>query len=146
MSSFDPPGPPGDLPPPGYQQHDGYPPQPAYQSQPGQLGWQHQQPAAGGTNVLAIVSLVMSIVWLCGLGSLIAVVLGFVALRQIKRSGQDGIVLAIVGIALGVLGGIIGALLTAAVLIPVFLNETRTQAAVVECVESVRPDCLPNSG
>jgi hypothetical protein len=51
-------------------------------------------------NGLAIASLVLSIIGL----SLIGVILGHIALSQIKRTGEQGSVLAIVGLVLGYLG------------------------------------------
>ncbi|WP_133148159.1 DUF4190 domain-containing protein, partial [Mycolicibacterium novocastrense] len=54
------------------------------------------------TNGLAIGSLVASAVGvLCGVGSLIGIVLGIVALNQIKTNGEGGRGLAIAGIAVG---------------------------------------------
>jgi len=58
------------------------------------------------TNGLAVASMVFGILWLAFVGSLVAVVLGHVSLRQIDRSEgrQDGRVFAVVGLALGYLG------------------------------------------
>ncbi|OBF89661.1 hypothetical protein A5790_19330 [Mycobacterium sp. 852002-51152_SCH6134967] len=54
------------------------------------------------TNGLAIGSLVASAIGvLCGVGSLIGIVLGIVALNQVKNSGEGGRGLAIAGIAVG---------------------------------------------
>lgn len=65
-----------------------------------------QQPnrQAPGTNGLAVASLVLGIIWLCGLGSILAVIFGHVALGQIKRSGEQGAGLAIAGLVLGWVG------------------------------------------
>lgn len=57
-----------------------------------------------GTNGLAVASLVSGILWLCGVGSIAAVVLGHIALSQIKRTGAAGRGLAIAGLVLGYLG------------------------------------------
>jgi len=56
-----------------------------------------------GTNGLAIASLVTAIVGGCfyGLGAIVAIILGVVALNQIKQTGQQGRGLAIAGIAVG---------------------------------------------
>lgn len=55
-----------------------------------------------GNNPLAIASLVLSIVGICcGVGSIIGIILGFVALNQIKTSGQQGAGLAKAGIIIG---------------------------------------------
>jgi Domain of unknown function (DUF4190)/Domain of unknown function (DUF1707) len=58
------------------------------------------------TNGLAIASVVSAVVWMWWLGSLAAVIMGHVALRQINRSGgrQTGRGVAITGLALGYLG------------------------------------------
>ena len=56
------------------------------------------------TNGFAIASFVLGLIWLWWLGSVLAVVFGHVALRQIARSGQSGRGLAIAGLALGYLG------------------------------------------
>ncbi|OBK78132.1 DUF4190 domain-containing protein [Mycobacterium sp. 1164985.4] len=101
-----PPPPPGSYPPayPGASNvGQGYPPPPY--GAPG-----YGTPGYGGgyglqqdkTNGLAIGSLVASAVGvLCGVGSLVGIVLGIVALNQIKTSGEGGRGLAIAGIAVG---------------------------------------------
>lgn len=82
----------GQAPGGGYQP----PPVPAYWSQP---------PAPGfvpvtRTNGLAIASLVLGILWLFWLGSLVGLVLGLVALKQIKDRNQGGRGIAIAGVVL----------------------------------------------
>ena len=59
-----------------------------------------------GTNGYAIASLVLGIVWMFGLGSILAVIFGFMARRQIDESGgrQGGGGLAVAGIVLGFVG------------------------------------------
>jgi Domain of unknown function (DUF4190) len=97
--------PPGPYPPapafPGQAPGGGYqsPPVPGYWSQP---------PAPGfvpvtRTNGLAIASLVLGILWLFWLGSLVGLVLGLVALKQIKDRNQGGRGIAIAGVVLSVL-------------------------------------------
>ena len=63
-------------------------------------------PASGPTNGLAIASLVLGILWLGGLGAILAVIFGFLAKRQIAqhRGTQSGEGLATAGIVLGFLG------------------------------------------
>lgn len=58
------------------------------------------------TNGSAVASLLFGIFWLGGLGSLVALVLGYRARREIRNSagGQRGSGLAIVGIVLGWIG------------------------------------------
>ncbi|WP_165964507.1 MmpS family transport accessory protein, partial [Actinomadura sp. KC216] len=68
------------------------------------------QPRPGGTNTLAIASLVLGITWLCWIGSILAVVLGHVSLSQIKRTGQSGRGMAIAGLILGYIGILAGAI------------------------------------
>ena len=67
----------------------------------GQYGGGYAPPV--GTNGLAIASLVTSIVGGClyGLGAVVAIILGVVALGQIKRTGQQGRGMAIAGISIG---------------------------------------------
>jgi hypothetical protein len=86
-------GAPGSYPPPGaYGQYPAYPPG---------LG-------PGSTNGLATAALILGTVgWIpCGIGSLVAIVLGFIARTQIResrgRQGGDGLALA--GIILGFIG------------------------------------------
>lgn len=55
------------------------------------------------TNKMAIWSLVLSIVWLGGLGSLAGIALGASARRRIAMTGERGAGLAIAGIVVGVL-------------------------------------------
>ena len=56
-----------------------------------------------GTNGLAIASLVVSLAGGCfySLGGIVGIILGIVALNQIKQTGQQGRGLAIAGIAVG---------------------------------------------
>lgn len=90
----------------------GTPPQPPGPPQGPPAG---QQPGYGGpagqyqaprTNGLAVTSLVLGILWVCGLGSILAVIFGHVAMSQINKSNgaQQGKGLAIAGLVLGYLG------------------------------------------
>ena len=56
------------------------------------------------TNALAVASLVVGLFWMWWIGSVLAVVLGHVALNQIARNGQSGRGLAIAGLVLGYIG------------------------------------------
>jgi hypothetical protein len=60
--------------------------------------------ASPPTNGLAIASLIAGVFWMWWIGSVVAVVLGHVALKQIARSGQSGRGLAVAGLALGYFG------------------------------------------
>jgi hypothetical protein len=118
-----PPGgyPPGGYPPvsqipPGQIPPGPYPPAPAFPDQapgggyqpPPVPGYWSPPPAPGfvpvtRTNGLAIASLVLGILWLFWLGSLVGLVLGLVALKQIKDRNQGGRGIAIAGVVLSVL-------------------------------------------
>jgi hypothetical protein len=70
-------------------------------------------PAQQGTNQLAIFSLIASVVGLCcGIGSIVGIVLGVLALNQIKTNQEGGRGLAIAGIAVGVASLVISVLWT----------------------------------
>ena len=71
-------------------------------AQPGAPAQPQAQPVARN-NRFAVASLVLSLLWLFGLGSLLGVVFGHIALGQIKRSGELGRGLAIGGLVLGYL-------------------------------------------
>ena len=76
-------------------------------------------PVARSTNGLAVASMVLGIVWLWWIGSILALVFGYVSKSQINASGgvQGGKGMAIAGIVLGWVGigtlclGILGAAL-----------------------------------
>jgi hypothetical protein len=61
---------------------------------------------AAETNGLAIASLFVGVIWLFGVGSIIAIVLGYAGVKQIDASGghQSGRAIAIAGIVIGVVG------------------------------------------
>jgi hypothetical protein len=75
------------------------------------------QPAAGwspygsyptalrrSTNGLAVASMILGILWIYWIGSILALVFGYIALSQIKRENQDGRGMAIAGTVLGWVG------------------------------------------
>ena len=70
-------------------------------------------------NVLSIVSLVTSIVGLC----LVGVITGHISLGQIKKTGEEGRVLAIIGLVLGYLG-LVAAVIAIIVWIGIFATAT----------------------
>ena len=84
-------------PPPGYGPPPGYPP-PAYGQPPGYPP-PYGQPGYGATktNTMAIVGFILSLPVVC---PLIGTVLCFIALNQIKRTGEGGKGLAIAGICI----------------------------------------------
>ncbi|HET9258220.1 MAG TPA: DUF4190 domain-containing protein [Pseudonocardiaceae bacterium] len=81
---------PGGVPP-------GYPGPYGYQGQPG-------YPVAGPTNGFAIASLVLGIIWVYWVGSVLALIFGYVALKQIRERRESGYGMAIAGIVLGWVG------------------------------------------
>jgi hypothetical protein len=94
----------------------GYPPPPGYGPPPAGYGAPGQYPPPGygygyagpHTNGLAVAALVLGLVgWLaCGIGSVVAIVLGFIARGQIKGSWgrETGSGMATAGIVLGFIG------------------------------------------
>jgi hypothetical protein len=83
--------PPGSLPPQSY--HPGY-----------QMPYQPYATPARATNAMAIASLVLGILWLYWIGSILALVFGYIALRQIRERHEGGRGMAIAGIVLGWVG------------------------------------------
>ncbi|MCV7409775.1 DUF4190 domain-containing protein [Mycobacterium florentinum] len=143
------PPPPGDsgYPPPG----QGYspPPGPSYPPPPGQ-GYPPPPgpayPPAVGTNGMAIASLVCSLLgWLCGIGPILGIIFGILALGKIKQTGEGGRGLAIAGIAIGavlIVFGIIGAIFS---VISGSMEEHHRYSgapAVVLVVDSVAPSAV----
>jgi hypothetical protein len=114
--SYPPPGyAPQGYPPPGYPP-PGYPP-PGYPA--GAWG-----PPASGTNGLAIASMVLGIVWIYWIGSILALIFGYVARSQLKRNPQNGGGMAIAGIVLGWVG--IAGLIAVIVLVVAVHNSNPT--------------------
>ena len=105
------------YPPPPYGA-PGYAPPPTGYPAPGYAG--AYGPPGQKTNSLAIASLIASgigiLPFICGLGSIIGIVLGVVALNQIKTSGEGGRGLAIAGIAVGAVTFLLSVLFTIAML------------------------------
>lgn len=96
-----------DAPPPPAPDYSSQPSQPAAaQPNPYASSNPYTAPPQGKTNVLAIVSLVLSILWI----SIPGVVCGHIALNQIKKTGENGRGLAIAGLVVGYVG-ILGGLL-----------------------------------
>lgn len=97
---------PGQAPDPNYPSAQGYPPppqygapQPGYPAQPG-----YPPPPKQGTNKLAIWSLVSSLLGLlCGVGAIVGIVLGVMAIKQLNRTQEGGRGLATAGIAIGII-------------------------------------------
>jgi|KBSSwiStaDraftv2_1062776.scaffolds.fasta_scaffold01436_21 hypothetical protein len=101
--------------PPGYPATAGYPPPVGYPQGPGGYpgapGFPHgldpydpyraMHPV--GSNGKAIASLVTSLAGLffCGLPSIVGLILGIIAMRETKQTGQDGYGLALAGVIVG---------------------------------------------
>lgn len=84
------------------------PPQGGY---PQPYGQQYGQPYGGypyappqRTNGMAIASMVLGILWLYWIGSVLALVFGYIAKRQIQERGEAGGGMATAGIVLGWVG------------------------------------------
>lgn len=71
------------------------------QPQPPQYFMYHPAPP---TNGLAVAALVLGIIWIYWLGSILAVIFGHVALRQIQAHHEGGKGLAVAGLVLGYVG------------------------------------------
>jgi hypothetical protein len=94
------------------------PPQPPA-TPPPSSGAYYTQPTSS-TNGLAIASLVSSIAgWFCGIGFIVGIVLGVIAKNQIDQSGgaQQGRGMAVAGIIIGVIGIALGVLIFIIVII-----------------------------
>ncbi|MEV0298857.1 DUF4190 domain-containing protein [Nocardia sp. NPDC050710] len=99
---------------PQYQQPPSqpYPQQPAQQPYPQQPNYGYPPgyqpygvPPAQGTNGMAIGALVASLLGFCTcLGSIVGIILGVIALNQLKQRPQDGRGMALAGIWVGALG------------------------------------------
>jgi hypothetical protein len=83
----------------------------------------------GRTNGLAVASLVLGILWLSWIGSILALIFGYLALGQIRRQNEGGRGLAIAGIILGWVG------IATLVLVGVLLAVAATQGTT----NSLRP-------
>ncbi len=94
----------------GYYQPGPYQPGPyqpgPYQPGPYQANYGYPYAVVPGrpNNGMAIASLVLGIVWVYWIGSVLAVIFGFVALSQIKVRNEMGRGMAIAGIVLGFVG------------------------------------------
>ena len=95
-------------------------PAPVPMAPPAVYGW--ATPLQGmpkrGTNGLAIASMILGIVWVWGIGSILALIFGYVALNQIKHRNESGRGMAIAGTVLGW----VGVLFTALVIVGIVEN------------------------
>jgi hypothetical protein len=86
-------------------------------------------PPVPATNGLAIAAFVCAVSWVGGLGSVAAIILGFVARKQIRRTRDRGFRLATSGVFIGVLGLVGTVALNALVVVP-FAHSRYERAAV----------------
>ncbi|MGY1729149.1 DUF4190 domain-containing protein [Geodermatophilus sp. SYSU D01062] len=97
----------------------GGPPQGPYGPPPAPYGHGYPPygyPVARRTNGLAIASMVLGILWIYWIGSVLALVFGYIARSQIRERGESGDGMAIAGIVLGWVGiGFIGIALLAGI-------------------------------
>jgi peptidyl-prolyl cis-trans isomerase B (cyclophilin B) len=88
-------------------------PLPPQQPQPPQYG-AYQQPQPAGYNTMSIVAFILAF-----FVSIVGIILGFVALSQIKRTGEQGRGLALAAVIIGFVEVAIGILIFIFVLIAV---------------------------
>lgn len=108
-------------PPPGWDQPRPQPPPPPPPAgqpygPPGGYGYQPQPPPSRGVNGMAIASMICSVMWMYGVGSVLAIIFGSIARRQIRERGESGGAMATAGLIIGVLG-LIGAVLVISLVI-----------------------------
>ncbi|MFG2556942.1 DUF4190 domain-containing protein [Streptomyces sp. NPDC048581] len=91
------------VPPQQAPTHAGWPAYPPYYARPPR------------TNGLAIASMVLGIVWIYWIGSILALIFGYVARKQIRERHESGDGMATAGIVLGWVGvGVLALLLVGA--------------------------------
>src|SRR5437868_12946716 len=78
--------------------------QPEFQEPPPGYNYPTYPPAPPPTSGLAVASLVSSVLWLCGLGSLLGVIFGHVSMGHIRAGRAQGSGLAVAGLILGYIG------------------------------------------
>jgi hypothetical protein len=78
-----------------------YPPAPYPPAPYGAPGYAHPASVSRPTNGMAIASMVLGILWIYWIGSILALVFGYVALSQIKTRNERGRGMAIAGVVLG---------------------------------------------
>lgn len=89
------------------------------------------QPSAPKHDGLAIASLVLSLIWLMGLGSIAAVVLGHVSRNKAQQEGRPKSGVALAGLILGYLGSaffVVG--IIAAITIPALLSQRESAVRI----------------
>jgi len=114
------------------------PPPPPGGTYPG--GW--APPPSQGTNGLAVAALICGLFWIGGIGSLLGLIFGIVALSQIRKRGGAGRGMAIAGIVLGGIGivGTIGAALIAVAFVSEVSDSVDSKALAAVEIETSSPD------
>jgi Domain of unknown function (DUF4190) len=100
-------GPQYGAPPPQYGAQKGIPDPYGYQPQWGQQpqwGPGGFAPASRGTNGMAIASMVLGILWIYWIGSVLALIFGYIAKSQIRARQENGGGMATAGLVLGWIG------------------------------------------
>jgi hypothetical protein len=69
-----------------------------------QSGFVSANASSASTNGMAIASMVLGILWIYWIGSVLALIFGYIARRQIRENGQKGDGMALAGIILGWIG------------------------------------------
>lgn len=92
------------APPPGAVPPYGAPVAPYGQPMPYGQPYGYPYPAPQRTNGMAIASMVLGILWIYWVGSILALVFGYVARSQIRERREAGDGMAIAGIVLGWVG------------------------------------------
>jgi hypothetical protein len=99
----------------GQQQQYPYQP-PRYTQQQSPYPQPYPYTPARPTNGMAIAAMVLGILWVYWIGSVLALIFGYVARNEIRRTGQGGDGMAIAGIVLGWVGvGFLGITLMAGI-------------------------------
>jgi hypothetical protein len=94
-------------------------------------------PRAVGTNGMAIASFVLGLLWLGGLGSLLAVVFGVIGRRQTAETRQSGRGLASWGLGLGILG-ILGTVLWIVLIVAAVGSGVSAADAYSQCIDAAQ--------
>ncbi len=71
----------------------------------------HDRSTQSRVSRLALVSLICGVVWALGIGSVLAVIFGHLALYRLRRTGRPGRRVAMIGLVLGYLGIVVTILL-----------------------------------
>ena len=80
-----------------------------------------------GTNGMAVASFVLSLLWMWGLGSLLAIIFGAIGRKQTSESGQGGSGLATAGLVIGIVGLVGSVILTIVVIAAAGSADTYSQ-------------------